>query len=341
MLDGTDPVRIGLPLDGWDLAVVDAEGHPVAEGETGELIIGGVGLARYLDPAKDAEKYAPMPDPGLGPRLPLRRRGPQRPGRAGLRRPRRRPDQARRAPDRARRDRRPAAPAARRRRGRAAVRSTKSGNQLLVGYLTVDDVVRRRDGRSSCSAHRMPAALVPRLAVVDSLPTRTSGKVDRDALPWPLPGAAAARVAGRPRPTPRPGSPRSGTTCSAPRSPRPSDDFFDFGGGSLTAAQVVSRLRERFPEVAVGDLYAHPTRRARSSAALEELGGTAARDRPRGLSRSPARPRPASWPPWSPLRALAAAALAELAGARLARVAAAGSARTSPGCRRTPCGCWS
>ena len=35
--------------------------------------------------------------------------------------------------------------------------------------------------------HSMPAALVPRLAVVDVLPTRTSGKVDRDALPWPLP----------------------------------------------------------------------------------------------------------------------------------------------------------
>ena len=55
------PVRIGLPLDGWDVAVVDADGAPVDEGGTGELIIGGVGLARYLDPAKDAEKFAPMP----------------------------------------------------------------------------------------------------------------------------------------------------------------------------------------------------------------------------------------------------------------------------------------
>ncbi|MGO4610593.1 hypothetical protein AB4142_30140, partial [Variovorax sp. 2RAF20] len=27
-------------------------------------LIGGVGLARYLDPAKDAEKYAPMPTLG-------------------------------------------------------------------------------------------------------------------------------------------------------------------------------------------------------------------------------------------------------------------------------------
>ena len=32
----------------------------------------------------------------------------------------------------------------------------------------------------------MPAALVPLLAPVDSIPTRGSGKVDRDALPWPL-----------------------------------------------------------------------------------------------------------------------------------------------------------
>ncbi len=81
-LGGTGPVRIGLPLDGWDLAVVDSDDVPVGEGEIGELIIGGVGLARYLDPQKDAEKYAPMPSLGLGPRLPLRRPGPLRSRRA-------------------------------------------------------------------------------------------------------------------------------------------------------------------------------------------------------------------------------------------------------------------
>jgi non-ribosomal peptide synthetase component F len=63
-LTGEGPVRIGLPLDGWDLAVVDGEGMPVGPGQSGELIIGGVGLARYLDPVKDAEKYAPMPTLG-------------------------------------------------------------------------------------------------------------------------------------------------------------------------------------------------------------------------------------------------------------------------------------
>jgi amino acid adenylation domain-containing protein len=42
-------VRIGLPLD-----------QPVRWGEIGELVIGGAGLARYLDTSKDATKFAPL-----------------------------------------------------------------------------------------------------------------------------------------------------------------------------------------------------------------------------------------------------------------------------------------
>ncbi len=57
-------VSIGLPLNGWDLVVIDKQGQPVALGETGELVIGGVGLASYLDPQKDAEKYAPLESMG-------------------------------------------------------------------------------------------------------------------------------------------------------------------------------------------------------------------------------------------------------------------------------------
>ena len=66
-------MRIGLPLDGWALAVVDAEGSPVADGEVGELIIGGVGLARYLDPEKDAAEVLADADARLGARVPLGR----------------------------------------------------------------------------------------------------------------------------------------------------------------------------------------------------------------------------------------------------------------------------
>jgi non-ribosomal peptide synthetase-like protein len=57
-LSGRGQVRIGLPLNGWRLAVVDpASGQPVPWGETGELVIGGVGVARYLDCERDAVDF--------------------------------------------------------------------------------------------------------------------------------------------------------------------------------------------------------------------------------------------------------------------------------------------
>ena len=44
--------------------MVGPDGSRVSAGEVGELVIGGVGLARYLDPAKDAERFSAAP--GLG-----------------------------------------------------------------------------------------------------------------------------------------------------------------------------------------------------------------------------------------------------------------------------------
>ncbi|MDT9591858.1 amino acid adenylation domain-containing protein [Nocardioides zeae] len=266
-MTGDGPVRIGLPLDGWDLAVVDpAMGVPVAEGEQGELIIGGVGLARYLDPAKDAEKYAPMPT--LGWERAYRSGDVVVNDPAGLLFAGRADDQVKLGGRRIELGEVDSAllalPGVQ--GAAAAVRSTAAGNQLLVGYVATDpdfDPVAALERLRTA----LPAALVPRLAVVETLPTRTSGKVDRDALPWPLPGADAGD--------------RAGGTGGAGGGPADlsdtegwiaalwlevlgaevsgaGDDFFDLGGGSLTAAQMVSRLRVRFPEVAVGDLYEHP-----------------------------------------------------------------------------------
>ena len=184
-LTGEPPVRIGLPLDGWDLAVVDAEGQEVAAGEPGELIIGGVGLARYLDADKDAEKYAPMPSLGW-----------ERAYRSG--------DLVRNDPEGllflGRADDQVKVGGRRIELGEidsallalpgvtgaaAAVRHTASGNSLLVGYVATDGTFDATDALARLRA-TMPAAMVPRLAPVDTLPTRTSGKIDRDALPWPL-----------------------------------------------------------------------------------------------------------------------------------------------------------
>ena len=215
ILDGTDPVRIGLPLDGWDLAVVDAAGYPVAAGDSGELIIGGVGLARYLDPAKDAEKYAPMPT--LGWDRAYRSGDIVRNDPEGLLFAGRADDQIKLGGRRIELGeideqmlRLPGVVGA-----AAAVRSTKSGNQLLVGYLTVDAGYDAQIAKALLR-QRMPAALVPRLAVVDELPTRTSGKIDRDALPGRCPAAAPPQPL---CPARRPGSRRSGQRCSARRSP--------------------------------------------------------------------------------------------------------------------------
>lgn len=277
MLDGdpAGPVRIGLPLDGWDLAVVDAEGQPVPAGASGELIIGGVGLARYLDPEKDAEKYAPMPT--LGWDRAYRSGDTVVNDPAGLLFAGRADDQIKLGGRRIELGeiddqllRVPGVIGA-----AAAVRSTKSGNKLLVGYLTVDAGYDAEVAKGLLR-QRMPAALVPRLAVVDELPTRTSGKIDRDALPWPLArrGEPSAALSGTAAWIAEIWGEVLGAEATSGK-----DDFFDFGGGSLTAAQVVSRLREKHAALTVGDVYAHSTL-ASLAAHLDGMGAsTVASDR--------------------------------------------------------------
>jgi amino acid adenylation domain-containing protein len=191
-MDGVSPVSIGLPLPGWDLAVVDKDGNQVALGETGELVIGGVGLARYLDPEKDAEKYAPMPTLGWsrayrsGDLVRLEADGLYFQGRAD--------DQVKVGGRRIELGEVDAAlvnlPGVS--GGAAAVRRTASGTPLLVGYVASADPEFDVTKARAALADSLPAALVPRLVVVDELPTRTSGKVDRNALPWPVDGGAGA-----------------------------------------------------------------------------------------------------------------------------------------------------
>ncbi len=280
-LGGPGPVRIGLPLDGWDLAVVDPSGVPVPEGETGELIIGGVGLARYLDPAKDAEKYAPMPSLGWerayrsGDLVRYEREGLIFQGRAdeqvklgGRRIELGEVDAALQAL--------PGIAGA-----AAAVRTTSAGNQILVGYLApVEDVEPDLADARTLLAKSLPAALVPLLAVVDSLPTKTSGKVDRHALPWPLPGAAAADADKAPLNLPDDAAWIVEQWESVLGSPVNSldADFFAYGGGSLAAAQLVSALRVRYPTITVTEIYATPRVAALIEAARQSLpdGGTPA-----------------------------------------------------------------
>ena len=257
-LDGRSAVSIGLPLPGWDLVVVDADGLPVAPGQIGELVIGGVGLARYLDPEKDAEKYAPMPTLGWdrayrsGDLVRLEADGLYFQGRAD--------DQVKvggRRIELGEVDNAlvhlPGVSAA-----AAAVRRTASGTPLLVGYLASADPDFDLAKARAALAEALPAALVPRLVLLDELPTRTSGKVDRNALPWPVDPAAGGGA----------DEPDLGGTMGwlaglwrdvlAAVVDGPEADFFALGGGSLSAAQLVAAVRARYPQVTVADLYDHP-----------------------------------------------------------------------------------
>ncbi|MEV0753556.1 Pls/PosA family non-ribosomal peptide synthetase [Streptosporangium sp. NPDC050280] len=254
-LTGEGPVRIGLPLTGWDLAVVGKDGEPVAMGETGELVIGGVGLARYLDPVKDAEKYAPLTS--LGWKRAYRSGDLVRAEPEGLIFVGRADEQIKLGGRRielgevdAALQALPGVAGA-----ASAVRTTGGGHQLLIGYVVPGEEFDRRDAGDRLR-HSLPAALVPRIAIVDELPTRTSGKIDRDALPWPLPGRPGTAE------TPDSGVPDVDpwvTECWTDILGGVEGDFFAEGGTSLAAARLVSTLRTRYPAVTVGDVYDHPT----------------------------------------------------------------------------------
>ena len=123
----------------------------------------------------------------------------------------------------------------------------EGAERRLVAYVVPADGVRRLTGRScgrtwprSLPEYMVPAAWV----VLEALPLTPSGKVDRRALPEPdAAAAAAARVPPR-----TPAEELVAGIWERVLGVRPGahDNFFDLGGHSLRATQVVSRIREAF-----------------------------------------------------------------------------------------------
>ncbi|KAB1503072.1 amino acid adenylation domain-containing protein [Corynebacterium sp. 320] len=277
-MDGRGSVSIGLPLRGWDLGVVDQDGNPVNYGEVGELVIGGVGLARYLDPAKDAEKFAPMDTLGWerayrsGDHVRLEEDGLYFVGRiddqvkiGGRRIELGEVDAALSALDNVR-------------SGSVVVQTTGGGDKVLVGYVSPEHGTAADFDLDAALTHlraSLPAAMVPRLCALDSLPVTTSGKVDKKALPWPLPASGAEdthfddseqeRIA------------RLWSDALGLEVTNPDQDFFSLGGTSLSAATMIARLRSTVPSVSVRDLYDH-SRLAAFSARVAEVAEQARQD---------------------------------------------------------------
>jgi acyl carrier protein len=259
-------IPIGRPIGNTEVYILDARLRPVPIGVAGELYIGGDGLARgYLNqPELTAEKFIPhpfRPEPGAR----LYRTG----------------DRVRYLADgniqfldridnqvkiRGYRielgevesvlNQHPGV-----RHSVAMVREEIPGDKRLVAYVVAEqDAASRQDELRAYLKGRLPDYMVPSTCVVlDKLPLTTNGKVDYQRLPAP---------GGRP----------SLQEYLAPRSETERrvtaiwqallrldqigvhDNFFDLGGHSLMATQIVSRLRSEFGlEIPVSAVFRFPT----------------------------------------------------------------------------------
>ncbi|WP_147452462.1 polyketide synthase, partial [Corallococcus praedator] len=259
---------IGKAIDGCELVVLDEQKRPVPHGESGELFLAGVCLARgYLHrEALTAERFVAHPlRPGTG----------ERAYRTG--------DLARVLPDGnveflGRIDGQVKVRGYRIELGEIEValgshpavkqvavvaREDVPGDKRLVAYVVPDGTLEHAAG--TLRRHlgtRVPDYMVPSAFVVlETLPRTPSGKIDRRALPAPLPTRPELQQA-----------------YVAPRSPLERtiseswaqllridrvgihDSFFELGGNSLLALQCVARLRQEHGlEIPIVQLFQSPT----------------------------------------------------------------------------------
>ncbi|WPO76489.1 non-ribosomal peptide synthetase [Streptomyces sp. KN37] len=259
-----DAVPIGTEIDQTRLYVLDERLEPVPDGTPGELYIGGTGLSYgyWRRPDRTAASFLPDPFAGGGARMYRSGdRATRRPdgvlefgGRLdgqlkirGFRIELGEVEEALRA--------HPAVVAA-----VATVREDRPGDRRLVGYVVpaeqtadeaADELTDEATGELSYAVRefvrgRLPAQLVPSsLVVLDRIPLTPNGKADRAALPAPSARAAAdgARAARDSVEEVIAGMWAEALGVDEVATDR---NFFDLGGHSLIATQVVARIRETY-----------------------------------------------------------------------------------------------
>jgi amino acid adenylation domain-containing protein len=270
---------IGRPIANTRIYLLDEHLQPVPEGETGELCVGGAGVARgYLHrPELDAERFLPDPfssEPGA------------RFYRTG--------DLARTLPDgqlefSGRRDDQLKIRGYRIEPGEiiavlnqhpdvqtSFVMATEaiSGEKRLVAYLVLAPGARiSSHALQELLGTALPDYMIPAVFVaLDTLPISPNGKVDRAALPPPTSENTLAQAAARP-----PMSPveervaRMVATLLGLDAVDIDDNFFLLGGHSMLGAQLVVQLADVYGvQLPLRSLFEAPTVR-RLSANIEEL----------------------------------------------------------------------
>jgi amino acid adenylation domain-containing protein len=273
---GAMSVPIGRPIQNTRVYVLDGRMEPVPVGATGELYAGGDGLARgYLGSARlTAERFVPDPfgaEPGgrlyrTGDAVRYLRDGSiEYVGRAD--------GQVKVRGFRIELGEIEAALS-----GHAGVRECavsvwgEGAEKSLVGY-----VVWREGGEVAAGEirehlrERLPEYMVPnRFVTLERLPLTSGGKLDRRELPEPE--SEREKECGYDAPRTAVEEMLAGFWCEVLRAERVSRgaDFFDLGGHSLRATQVISRINETFQvEIPLRVLFEKPTL-AEFAAAVEE-----------------------------------------------------------------------
>jgi amino acid adenylation domain-containing protein len=254
-LPGDETVPIGRPVANTRVYVLDREGGPVPLGAPGELYLGGVQVGRgYLDrPALTAERFVPDPfSAGGGARLyrtgDLARWRPD----GALEYLGRMDDQVKVRGFRIEPGEIEAALAAHPAVREAVVVARQDGaaEARLVAYVVAADDASMDASAEALRAwlrERLPEHMVPAAWVtMAALPLSPSGKTDRRSLPAP----DGARVDGTPYVAPRSEVEaelaRIWATVLGVDRVGVHDHFFDRGGSSLLAVQVVSSVHAAF-----------------------------------------------------------------------------------------------
>ena len=241
-------VPIGRGVAGSSVWVLDGFLRPVPAGVVGELYVGGAGVARgYVGrPGLTAARFVADPFGVGGGRLyrtgDLVRRGPE----GGLVFCGRVDEQVKVRGFRVELGEVQAALTACPGVGQAVavVHAGREGAGRLVGYVVASDPGAGVDGEAvrGFAAGRLPSFMVPGAVVVlESLPVTVNGKVDRGLLPEPVRLERAVFRA--------PGSAVERVVCSVSEAVLGveqvgvEDGFFALGGDSITAIQLVARVR--------------------------------------------------------------------------------------------------
>jgi microcystin synthetase protein McyA len=271
--------RLGVPIPGAGLRLLDSDLRSVAPGEEGEICITGPGLARgYLKrPGLTADRFRPDPN-GQGTRL----------YRAG--------DIARAEPDgdliyAGRVDRQVKVRGHRIELGEieamlrthltvadvAVVPRVWGGGDIrLVAYVVpagseVESNALRDWLRTRLPDYMLPAAILP----IDALPLTRNGKLDREALPDPSAvDALSAERADSDQPClSKAEKALAGIFREVVGVARvgPEDNFFDIGGDSILSVRVAALAKAQGLDVAVHDIFKHQTV-ARLAAACDANG---------------------------------------------------------------------